>query len=71
MTLKDLRKQSGKTAAEVAAALGIARSTYSNYEQGIRQIDLRLIIPLAKYLEVNTEEVIEAQLQSIDIGSSD
>lgn len=71
MTLKDLRKQSGKTAADVAAALGIARSTYSNYEQGIRQIDVRLIIPLAKYLEVNTEEVIEAQLQSIDIRSSD
>ncbi len=71
MTLKDLRKQSGKIAADVAAALGIARSTYSNYEQGIRQIDVRLIIPLAKYLEVNTEEVIEAQLQSIDIRSSD
>lgn len=43
-TLKSLRLENRKIAAEVAAALGIARSTYSNYEQGIRQIDLRLIM---------------------------
>ena len=38
-TLRDLRKASGKTAAEVAEYLKIPRSTYSNYEQGMRTID--------------------------------
>lgn len=63
-TLKSLRLENRKIAAEVAAALGIARSTYSNYEQGIRQIDLRLIIPLSKLLDCTVEEIIEAQLNS-------
>lgn len=71
MTLKELRRQSGKTAKEVADRLGISRSTYSNYEQGIRQIDLRFIIPLASLFSVGTEEVIEAQLKSIAVRSSE
>ena len=69
MTLKELRQQSNKTAQEVASALRIPRSTYSNYEQGIRQIDLQLILPLSRLLEITAEEVIEAQLHSIaEIG---
>lgn len=70
MTLKELRQQSGKTAKEVALALGIPRSTYSNYEQGIRQIDLQLILPLSGFLEITAEEVIEAQLNSIAVRST-
>lgn len=69
-TLKDLRVQAGKTAAEVAEKLGISRSTYSNYEQGTRTIPLNLVIPLGKILDVSTEEIIEAQLSSINIRSS-
>lgn len=64
MTLKDLRLENKKTAAEVATVLGVARSTYSNYEQGTRTIDLRLIIPLSKLYGVLAEEIIEAQLNS-------
>ena len=48
-TLRELREQNKNTAAEVAEVLGIARSTYSNYEQGIRMIDIELIIPLVNY----------------------
>lgn len=66
MTLKELRQQSGKTAQDIALILGIPRSTYSNYEQGIRQIDLRLILPLAKTIGVSAEEIIEAQISSIN-----
>ena len=65
MTLKELRQQSKKTAAEVAAALGIERSTYSNYEQGTRRISLENILALARLYDVSTEEIIEAQLESI------
>lgn len=65
ITLKSLREENKKTAAEVATVLGIARSTYSNYEQGIRTIDIRLIVPLSKLYGVSAEEIIEAQLNSL------
>lgn len=63
-TLKDLRLNAGKTAAEVSEHLKIARSTYSNYEQGIRTIDIRLIIPLAEFLGCSEQEIITAQINS-------
>lgn len=64
MTLRELRNQSGKTAAEVATALGVTRNAVSNYEQGIRQLGLRQVLALAKLYDVTTEEVICAQLES-------
>lgn len=63
-TLRELREQNKNTAAEVAEALGVARSTYSNYEQGTRMIDIELILPLAKLYNCTAEEIIEAQLNS-------
>lgn len=66
-TLRDLRKASNKTAAEVAAALGVASSSYYGYEQGLRTIDIRFIIPLARLFDVTAEEVIEAQLNSQNV----
>lgn len=65
MNLKELRQQSKKTAAEVAAALGVGLSTVYNYEQGIRRIGIDMVIPLAELFDVSEREVIEAQLESI------
>jgi transcriptional regulator with XRE-family HTH domain len=65
MTLKELRKQSKKSAAEVAAVLGVARSTLGNYEQGLRWIHVAYIIPLAEFYDVTEREVIEAQIESV------
>lgn len=70
-TLRDLRELVGKTAAEIANELGVARSTYSNYEQGTRTLPLNLIVPLSRILCVSAEEVVEAQLESIRVRSSD
>ena len=67
-TLRELREQNKNTAAEDAEVLGIARSTYSNYEQGIRMIDIELIIPLAKLYNCTAEEIIEAQINSRRFG---
>ncbi len=64
ITLRDLRMSNEKTAAEVATVLGISRSTYSNYEQGTRTINIELIIPLAKLFECSAEEIIQAQINS-------
>lgn len=65
MTLRELRLQSKKTAAEVAAILGVTRNAVSNYEQGIRQIDLRQVLALAELYDVTEREVIEAQIGSV------
>ena len=64
MTLKELRLQNKKTVAEIAKELGVARSTLSNYEQGIRTIDIQHVIPLSKLYDCSVEEIITAQINS-------
>ena len=63
-TLKDLRKQANKTAAEVATVLGVEYRAYYRYEQGTRRISLEQVLLLAKLYDIPAEEVIEAQLNS-------
>ena len=63
-TLRDLRKASNKTAAEVATALGVTIQAVYNYERGIRLTDIYSIIPLARLFDVTAEEIIEAQINS-------
>lgn len=70
-TLRDLRKASNKTAAEVAAALGVTVNAVSNYECGIRRIDIEQTLTLAKLYDVSEREVIEAQLASVRVGKAD
>lgn len=70
-TLRDLRKASNKTAAEVAAALGVTVNAVSNYECGIRRIDIEQTLILAKLYEVSERDVIEGQLASVRVGKAD
>ncbi len=63
-TLRDLRKESGKTCTEVAQALGVSDRAYYRYEQGDRRISLEQVLILAKLYDVSEQEVIEAQLNS-------
>ncbi len=46
--LKQLRSESKLTATEVASKLGVAKSTISNYEKGIREPNLTTLNSLAK-----------------------
>lgn len=41
--LKELRSACGISQKEIAQKLGITRSTYANYEQGIREPDLETL----------------------------
>lgn len=68
MTLRQLREQSKKTVAEVAKVLELAVSTLYNYENGVRCINIRQVLLLAKLYDVTAEEVIEAQLNSRQNG---
>ena len=63
MTLRELRKTAGLTAAAVAEKLGVAVSTLYNYEQGMREINIQQTLILARLYDVTESEVIEAQLK--------
>ena len=63
-TLRDLRKSANKTCTEVAQALGVANSSYYNYEQGVRQIDIGQVLILSELFDCSENEIIQAQLNS-------
>ncbi len=64
MTLRELREQSGKTRAEVAAVLRVSVSGFSNYENGNRKIGIEQVLVLANIYGETAEEIIKAQLNS-------
>ena len=69
-TLKDLRKQSKKTLAEVANVLGVTVSAVGNYENGYRQINIQQVLTLAKLYSATAEDIITAQINSL-VGKPD
>lgn len=68
-TLKELRLQAKKTCADVAQALGVTSQAITNYESGIRRINIEQVLILAKIFDVSAEEVIQAQLNSCKGGN--
>ena len=58
MRLKDLREDMDLTQSEVAAYLHIKQNTYSQYENGQRQIPLELLVALAKYYKTSTDYLL-------------
>ena len=56
--LKELRKEKGVTQAQVAKAIGITMSAYSNYEQGIREPSIELLKALCRYFMVSSDYLI-------------
>ena len=69
-TLRELRELNKKTLSEVAKALGVTIRAVSNYEQGIRKLNIEQLIPLSQFYDVDIEEIILAQLQSIFVRKS-
>lgn len=64
MTLKELRIQSNKSRVEAATALEVTVQAISNYESGLRRINIEQVLILSKFYECTAQEVIEAQLNS-------
>lgn len=56
--LKKLREQKGVTQKEVADAIGVTISAYSNYEQGIREPSNQILINLCKYFNVSADYLL-------------
>ena len=65
MTLRELRVQAGKKVSEIAKELGVQVQAVYNYEKGLREINIRQVLILAKLYDCTAEEVIEAQLNSL------
>ena len=58
MRLKDLREDADITQKELAEHLHIRQNTYSQYENGQRQIPLELLIALAEYYDTSVDYIL-------------
>jgi transcriptional regulator with XRE-family HTH domain len=56
--LYELRKKKHLKQDEIAEILGVVRSTYGNYEQGTREMDLSAIIKLADFYQVSLDYML-------------
>ena len=59
MRLRDLREANDLTQKQVAEILFIKQNTYSQYENGERQIPIPLLMRLAEYYGVSTDYILE------------
>ncbi len=59
MRLKDIREDMDVTQRELAEYLHIRQNTYSQYENGQRQIPIPLLIRLAAYFHTSTDYILE------------
>lgn len=58
MRLKDLREDRDITQKAIAEYLHIKQNTYSQYENGQRQIPLDALISLAKYYNTSLDYIV-------------
>ena len=59
MRIKDLREDHNLTQQQVADYLHIKQNTYSQYENGQRQIPLPCLVALAKFYNTTTDYILE------------
>lgn len=59
MRIKDLREDADITQKQLADYLNIKQNTYSQYENGQRQISLDALIKLAQYFNTSTDYILE------------
>ena len=55
--LRDLREDMDLTQTELVEILGMHKTTYTNYEQGKREIPFSLAIRLAKFYNVSLDYI--------------
>lgn len=56
--LKELRQDRDIKQREIAAYLHVAQNTYCNYENGVHEIPVPLLIRLSRYYGVNLEYLL-------------
>lgn len=58
MRLKELREDSDITQKYLAELLHIKQNTYSQYENGLRQIPIEVLIQLAKFYKTSLDYLV-------------
>ena len=58
MRIRDLREDADLTQREVAELLHVKQNTYSQYENGQRQIPIDFLIALAKFYQTSTDYIL-------------
>lgn len=53
-----MRKKTNQSQSAVAQALGIPRTTYINYENGIAEMDYNMLIKVANFFGVTVDELL-------------
>ena len=64
MRLKELREDADIKQQTLANYLHIGQNTYSQYENGHRQLPIDVLIKLAKYYNVSTDYILELTNES-------
>lgn len=56
--LKAARNENGLSQQKVAEAIGVTRSAYSNYEQGLREPDLNTLKKICLLLNISSDYLL-------------
>lgn len=59
MRIKDLREDADITQKQLANYLNIKQNTYSQYENGQRQIPIDALIKLAQYFDTSVDYILQ------------
>ena len=58
MRIRDLREDRDLTQSQIADYLHIKQNTYSQYENGQRQISISALIALARFYQTSTDYIL-------------
>ncbi|MBQ2914351.1 MAG: helix-turn-helix transcriptional regulator [Clostridia bacterium] len=61
MRLRELREERGLTQQAIAELLSVKQNTYSQYENGRRQLPIDMLIKLARFYKVSTDYILELE----------
>jgi transcriptional regulator with XRE-family HTH domain len=63
--LKLLRKRKGESQEETATNLGLTRSSYSGYENGVAEPNLETLINCSEYFDISVDKLIKKNLEKL------
>jgi transcriptional regulator with XRE-family HTH domain len=63
--IKLLRKRKKRSQEEVSASLGITRSAYNSYENGVAEPGINILIKFSDFFQINIDKLIRVDLNEI------
>ena len=61
MKLRQLREENNLSQQALAQYLNVKQNTYSQYENGKRQLPIDVLIKLAKFYDVSTDYILDLE----------